>query len=49
MNPLVIEKMKMQTYSMKSMIVMWTIMIKKLKTTPKLTGGAIMIVINIDW
>ena len=27
-NPLVIEKMKMQTYSMRNMIVMWTIMMK---------------------
>ena len=27
-NPLVIEKMKMQTYSMRNMTVMWTIMIK---------------------
>ena len=27
-NPLVIEKMKMQTYSLRNMIVMWTIMMK---------------------
>ena len=27
-NPLVIEKMKMQTYYMRNMIVMWTTMIK---------------------
>ena len=27
-NPLVIEKMKMQTYSMMNMIVIWTIMMK---------------------
>ena len=45
-NPLVIEKMKIQTYSMTNMIVMWTTMIKILKMTLKLTGGATLIVIN---
>ena len=28
MNPIVIEKMKMQTYSMRNITVMWTIMMK---------------------
>ena len=45
-NPLVIEKMKIQTYSMTNMTVMWTTMIKILKMTLKLTGGATLIVIN---
>ena len=31
-----------------NMIVRWTIMIKTLKMTPRLTGGMILIVINID-
>ena len=41
-NPLVKEKMKMQTYSIRNMTVMWTTMIKILK----LTGGVILILIN---
>ena len=45
-NPLVIEKMKIQTYSMRNMTMMWTTMIKILKMTLKLTGGATLIVIN---
>ena len=45
-SPLVKEKMKMQTYSMRNMIVMWTTMIKLLKMILKLIGGAILIVIN---
>ena len=49
-NPLLIEKMKMQMqiYSMRNMTVMWTIMIKTLKTMQKLTGGAILIATNTD-
>ena len=46
-NPVVIEKMKMQTYSMRSMTVMWTTMIKILKMILRLIGGAILIVINM--
>ena len=46
-NPLVIEKMKMKTYSMKNMMMMRTIMMMILKMMPKLTGGATLIVINI--
>ena len=46
-NPLVIEKMKTQTYSMRNMTVMWTTVITILKMILKLTGGAILIVINI--
>ena len=45
-NPLVIEKIKMQTYSMRNMIVMRTIAMKTLKTMPKLTCGATLILIN---
>ena len=45
-NPLVIEKMKMQTYSMRNMTVMWTIMNMILKMMPKPTGGVTLIVIN---
>ena len=45
-NPLVKEKMKMQTYSIRNMTVMWTTMIKILKMILKLIGGAILIVIN---
>ena len=45
-NSLVIEKMKIQTYSMRNMTVMWTTMIEILKMTLKLTGGATLIVIN---
>ena len=45
-NPLVIEKMKTQTYSMRNMTVMWTTMIKILKMILKLTGEATLIVIN---
>ena len=46
MNPLVKEKMKMQTYSMRNMTVMWTTIIKILKMILKPTGEAILIVIN---
>ena len=45
-NPLMIEKMKIHTYSMRNMTVMWTTMIKILKITLKLTGGATLIMIN---
>ena len=45
-NPLVIEKMKMQTYSMRNMTVIWISMIKKLKMILKLTGGTTLIMIN---
>ena len=45
-NPLMIEKMKTQTYSMRNMTVMWTTMIKILKMMLKLIGGATLIVIN---
>ena len=45
-NSLVIQKMKIQTYSMRNMTVMWTTMIEILKMTLKLTGGATLIVIN---
>ena len=45
-NPLVIEKMKTRTYSMRNMIVMWTNMIMIYKTILKLTGGVILIMIN---
>ena len=45
-NPLVIEKMKMQTYSMRNMTVIWITMIKKLKMILKLTGGTTLIMIN---
>ena len=45
-NPLMIEKMKMQTYLMRNRIVMWTTMIKIYKTMPKPTGGVTLIVIN---
>ena len=45
-NPLVIEKMKTQTYSMRNMTVMWTTMIKILKMILKLTGEVTLIVIN---
>ena len=45
-NPLVKEKMKMQTYSIRNMIVMWTTMIKILKMILKLTVGVILILIN---
>ena len=46
MNPLVKRKMKTQTYSMRNMTVMWTTIIKIFKMILKLTGGAILIVIN---
>ena len=42
-NPLVIEKMRLPTYSMRNMIVMWTIMIKTLKMMPKPTDGVTLI------
>ena len=45
-NPLVIEKMKMQTYSMRNIRMIWTTMIKILKMMLKPTGGATLIVIN---
>ena len=45
-NPLVIEKMKTQNYSMRNMTVMWTTMIKILKMILKLTGEVTLIVIN---
>ena len=45
-NPLVIEKMRMQTYSVRNMTVMWTTMIKILKMMLKLTDGATLMVIN---
>ena len=45
-NPLVIEKIKMQTYSMRNMIVMRTIAMKTLKTMPKPTSGVMLIMIN---
>ena len=45
-NPLVIEKMKTQTYSMRNMTVIWTTMIKILKMILKLTGEATLTVIN---
>ena len=45
-NPLMIEKMKIQTYFMRNMTVMWTTTIKILKITLKLTGGATLIMIN---
>ena len=45
-NPLVIEKMRMQTYSVRNMTVMWTTMIKILKMMLKLTNGATLMVIN---
>ena len=46
-NPLVIEKMKTQIFSMRNMMVMWTTMIKILKMMSKLTGGVTLIVTNI--
>ena len=46
-NPLVIEKMKMQIHSIKNMMMMWTTMVKILKMMLKLTGGATLIMINI--
>ena len=45
-NPLVIEKMKTRTYSMRNMIVMWTTMIMIYEMILKLIGGVILIVIN---
>ena len=45
-NPLVIEKMKMQTYSMRNMTMMWTTMIKILEMMLKVTIGTTLIVIN---
>ena len=48
LNPLVIEKTKMQIYSMKNMMMMWITMVKILKMMLKLIGGATLIVINKD-
>ena len=45
-NPLVIEKMEMQIYSMKNMMMMWTTMMKTLKKMPKLTSRTTLIVTN---
>ena len=45
-NPLVIEKMKTRTYSMRNMIVMWTTVIMIYEMILKLIGGVILIVIN---
>ena len=45
-NPLVIEKLKTQIFSMKNMMMMWTTMIKILKMMPKLTGEVTLIVTN---
>ena len=48
LNPLVIEKTKMQIYSMKNMMMKWTTTVKILKMMLKLIGGATLIVINKD-
>ena len=45
-NPLVIEKMKTQIFSMKSMMMMWTTMMKILKMMPNLRSGVTLIVTN---
>ena len=45
-NPLVIEKMNMQIYSVKNLMMIWTTMIKILKMMLKLTDGATLMVIN---
>ena len=47
-NPLVIKKMKMQIFSMKNMMMMWTTMMKILKMMSKLIGGVTLIVANTD-
>ena len=43
-NPLVIEKMKTQIFSMKNMMMMWTTMKKILKMMPNLRSGVTLIV-----
>ena len=45
-NPLVIEKMKTQIFSMKNMMMMWTTMMKILKMMPNLRSGVTLIVTN---
>ena len=45
-NPLVIEKMKMQIFFIKNITMMWTTMMKILKMMLKLTSGVTMIVTN---
>ena len=46
-NPLVIEKMKTQIFSMKNMMMMWTTMMKILKMMLNLRSGVTLIVTNI--
>ena len=45
-NPLVIEKVKTQIFSMKNMMMMWTTMMKILKMMPNLRSGVTLIVTN---